>query len=108
MRHLVVVIIGACLSLVVGITAYQSLRPEPTWDGRRLSSWLNDLRPYAQQSEASPDQAEAAVRAMGAQAIPLLLTWIKSEDNAAKKAIYQVLPRNLQERWQPQWAFDRW
>lgn len=108
LRRLVIAIAGACLVFAVGFVVYRFLSPEPTWNGRRLSSWLNDLRPYAQQSGTNPDQAEAAVLAVGAQGVPLLLTWMKSEDSSTKKTIFQMLPRNLQRRWQPQWAFDRW
>lgn len=90
-----------------GALLYALMRSEPTWNGRRLSSWLDDLRADSQLSRASQDQAEAAVRAIGDKSIPLLLTWMNSDDSPVKKAIYGSLPRGLQLRWHPQWAFDR-
>jgi hypothetical protein len=104
----VFLVLGAIFLLVAGSVLFDLLRPEPACNGRRLSGWLNDFVPYAQQSGANQDQAVAAVQSIGARGIPVLLRWMNSEDNSAKKAIYQMLPRNLQLRWQPQWAFDRW
>jgi len=106
-RRFVVVAVGAILLSAAGIFLYDLLQPEPTWNGRRLSSWLNDLRTDTQQSRANQDQAGTAVSAIGAKGIPLFLTWMNSGDSPVKKVVYGILPRRLQLRWHPQWAYDR-
>src|SRR2546422_583762 len=60
-----VFVIAAMLVLAAGILLYSWGRPEPSWNGRRLGSWLYELRPYSQLSGPTQDQAEAAIRAAG-------------------------------------------
>ncbi len=60
-----------------GFTAWQVVRPrEPVYQGRRLSAWLERFRPDGD----TPDVDEA-VRAVGTNAIPLLLQNLQAKDS---------------------------
>jgi HEAT repeat protein len=54
---------------------------EPSYRGRTLTSWLDGI-------DANPDPEdgpeEAAIREIGTNALPILLTWVRSHDSALK------------------------
>jgi HEAT repeat protein len=65
---------------VAGLVVYALLfrDREPSYDGRRLSAWISDLDSAG--GPTKPDQqdrAEHAVRQIGTNAVPYLLTWIR-------------------------------
>jgi hypothetical protein len=63
------------LALIGGVIAYSLLHQsdEPEYHGRRLSEWL------VWRTQADFYKAETAVRAIGTNAVPYLLKWIKYE-----------------------------
>ena len=91
---------------IVGVIAWQMLRVrEPVYGGKRLSDWLEQyydalenpegpmtgsatvvgLTADGLSGEESVKQAEAALRAIGTNAIPLLLRMAKAHDSALKQ-----------------------
>jgi hypothetical protein len=60
---------------------------EPSYKGRTLSQWLEpdaaDISGYARESYKTPEriQAEEAMRAIGTNAIPTMLAWLKVKDS---------------------------
>jgi HEAT repeat protein len=54
--------------------------PEPVYQGKTLGAWLDDRRATPEGPVLLTDEAAAAVRAIGPQAIPTLLAWIRTPD----------------------------
>jgi hypothetical protein len=84
--------VGA-ISLVVLLWPAQ---PEPTYHGRRLSSWLLESGPFP----SGHDQgAGEAIRQMGTNSLPCLLKWLNYQRPAWRDKVFLVydkLPRALQ------------
>jgi hypothetical protein len=91
---------AACLLVAVATFALLTHQSEPSYQGLPLSAWLAISSGLAEgRSAASPDEFEgdAAVRAIGTNAIPYLLKWIANKQPFWTPAAYAVLPR-------PVWA----
>ena len=70
-RHIVILL--AC-GLVVVLYALLSTPREPTYKGRSLSQWVEA---YHDRGGAEQAEAAAAIRQIGASAVPCLLAWIR-------------------------------
>lgn len=69
----------------LGAVVWQKLhRWEPAYEGRDLSSWLTD---FDLESAGSPDRATQAVRAIGTNALPVLLRMICTKDPLWKRCL---------------------
>src|SRR5579863_2481925 len=69
--------------IVLGAAAWQQLRAhEPAYQGERLTFWLDawSYTQYGRKPVASREQAEEAVRQMGTNVIPTLLSLLKTRD----------------------------
>lgn len=87
------------LSVLTGLIFTQ--QREPRYEGRSLSSWLEDASPWTvamkkdpmhPPSVASLEQAAAnAVRQMGPEAYPFLLEMLKAKDGPVRKTVLQKL-----------------
>src|SRR5438477_5055437 len=60
----------------VAVVGYALWPREPRWQGRALSSWAVDLAP--DKPEGARIAAAAAVRAVGSNAVPLLVHWMRA------------------------------
>src|SRR5437762_13118149 len=82
---------------VVGLILAGAFRPrdgaEPEYGGRKLSQWVVELPPDA--SESGTSAAEIAVRNIGTNALPYLLTWIGYEPAAWRLKIYEIAAKVL-------------
>jgi len=83
-----------CLSTVLCVTvAYLSTRfpqNEPSYAGRPLSSWLQDLDGWNGSSNAPPG---TALRHFGSDAVPHLLSLLREKDNPIMLKIQKVIRR---------------
>jgi HEAT repeat protein len=61
-------------------------RPEPVYQGRPLGAWLDDRHATSAGPVVLSDEAVTAVRAMGPEAIPTLLDWIRAPDSAISRS----------------------
>jgi HEAT repeats len=59
--------------------------PEPTYRGKKLSAWLDEHRATPQGPVVLTDEAVAAVRAMGSEAVPTLLYWLRQSDSSLRR-----------------------
>ena len=77
--------------LIAGLlVALFSLSGGPSWRGRDLRSWLVLLQ---SPNESERQEAEAAVRGIGTNAMPVLIDWISHRDSAAEKRVTAWLNR---------------
>ena len=85
MRKRFVIVTGLLLAGVIGFLVWRAPRPrEPVFEGRTLTSWLDH---HVASSAASPSygspgwkKADEAIRHIGTNAIPTLLTMIRAQD----------------------------
>ena len=64
-----------------------SREKEPVYQGKKLSEWLADFGPNRYPPPAKTQEDTAAIRAIGTNALPLLLKWIDADDGSVKGAI---------------------
>jgi HEAT repeat protein len=86
-RQMLVPLACVCLLTTIGVLA---TRPrEPSYHGRSLSSWLKSLNRHP------PEDADArnAIRQMGSNAIPYLLSWIQDDDPMPKGTLFNALSK---------------
>jgi len=73
--------------VMLAITVWLALHPhEPVYQGKRLSTWLEEIRTHAD----SPEKQMAAVKALqhfGTRAIPYLLNAIYAQDSVLKDKV---------------------
>ena len=106
-KRLGITVVG--VALVAVIVAYSFWFSEPRWQGRRLSSWLGDMRPG--RPEEQQRQAEAAIQAIGINGIPTLLRLMRAEDSSLKRFIHEMEPNSRKSRFprtQFHWAYEDW
>ena len=70
----------------VAVAYFVLHRGEPEYAGKPLSHWLSQLKGEPPHDPPVPE-AEAAVRAIGTNALPLLLKYLTDEDSPIKKAL---------------------
>lgn len=91
-RKLLVVIVAAVA--VAGAITFFHRSVEPRYQGRSLSEWLMI---YYESDRANADRAQrpvaaAAVRAIGTNALPCLLGWIRFETPSWHRGLARVMP----------------
>ena len=93
------------LAVIGGVIAYPLLHrdDEPTYQGRRLSEWLerynqNTSFPHETPAIASRHEAEAALLYIGTNAVPHLVKWISYEPPAWRTALRKWLPASIVKR----------
>lgn len=69
--------------------------PEPYYQGRPLSDWLADYR-RPERNGGVPTAAELAVRAIGTNALPCLLNWIRYEPSLWREALLAIATRPVE------------
>ena len=67
-------------------------KPEPSYQGRLLSEWL-DRASMGGVPDSTRREAEAAVRAIGTNALPTLLGWIRYEYSPVRELYASVVTR---------------
>src|SRR5437870_12631878 len=82
---------------VIGVTAWQVLRPrEPSYQGKPLSVWLEGYNPYRTSDSGvlveQPEwrKADESVRHLGTNAIPTLLKMLRARDTAFKTRLMRL------------------
>ena len=96
MRKRVRIALAVLLVAIVGVIAWQVLRErEPVYQGKPLSVWLEgytpdpkDHRPLVEQPQWK--HADAAVRALGTNAIPSLLRMLRARDTPLKLTLVRL------------------
>jgi len=77
------------LAIIATIAAFIALRPrEPMYQGKRLSEWLSDF----DKGHGDPGHArtEEAVRAMGTDCLPILVSELRAKDSPLLKKLVRL------------------
>jgi hypothetical protein len=99
------IILGAIAALALGLWMTWPA-PGPSYDGLSLSKWLQ-IELWAR--DEAQAEAQAAIRHIGTNAIPILLDWIRYEPNpiCAKLESYAtLLPDTLRDSSALRWLLD--
>ncbi|EEF62272.1 hypothetical protein [Pedosphaera parvula] len=80
-------ILIASLLLGVGIYFLFFFSREPSYHGRKLSAWMEDLQ--AEQPETK-SAAKAAIRNIGTKAVPLIINYAQAQDSPLKNRLKQL------------------
>jgi HEAT repeat protein len=76
------------LAGIVALGVYCCMRHEPSYGGRSLSSWLQDMDGYAGKKM---QLAQEAVRTMDTNAVPCLIRVLRERDSPLKQRVRDVL-----------------
>ena len=93
MKRRVTVLCVVALAVAVGGLGWVWLGShEPAYQGRPLSVWMDEWNKYLLANQGSPDrarrdQAQAAIRQIGSNALPTLLSMAGATDSALKKRL---------------------
>ena len=106
-RLRIIGIILGCLivGLIVFVSVFKSGPGEPSYQGRTLSRWLQDYDDASTPGTTAilngyevSKASEAAVVAIGTNAIPTLLEWLKAEDRPVRVLVGSLLlPRSYRD-----------
>jgi hypothetical protein len=94
MRRWLKVALAVLLLLIAVFAGWLLTRPhEPEYQGRRLSEWLDDYNRAGKWEKTEP--ASEAIRAMGTNCLPILLTHIKHNPSGLATMLAQVASKQL-------------
>jgi HEAT repeats len=82
---------AAFLLLLIGVAIVVTSTcepPEPVWNGKALSAWIDDL--VMGSSKEIREPAEEAIRRTASQAIPVLLRMLRSRDTVSERVLVQL------------------
>jgi HEAT repeats len=92
-RRTVVVGIAVLAIAAAGAWWWPKSRDEPVYRGKTLSAWLDERHEPYPGSVVLTKEAEAAVRAIGADAIPSLMNWLRASDSSGNQFASRVVTR---------------
>jgi HEAT repeat protein len=94
-RRVVLVLAGLTLFAILAVLLWPADSSEPRYNGKKLSKWLIMYR----NPDTLSDQqnAEAAISAIGTNAIPFLLRWLQDEPLPTRTRIRNALPGWLRD-----------
>lgn len=80
-------------TLVIAVVLVISGKREPAYEGRRLTQWLEELRGGPSLSPLAKTNAMLAIRHMGTNAVPYLVTMLHAKDSRLKTICMDLLSR---------------
>src|SRR6516164_3384536 len=93
-----VLIVTGCAVLAMTVAVLLGRDREPYYRGRSLSKWL-DVYCENVMTQHAPESTEArqAIQAIGTNAVPFMLKWIRQEPPSWGKSAYKKLPERVQD-----------
>jgi len=90
MRTRTIIIAGSSLLLIISLAVLLCLRgsQQPTYGGKKLSQWLADLNYSGDPADVS---AQAAVKAIGTNALPHILPMLCAQDSSFELNVMRLL-----------------
>ena len=80
----------AIVALLIGVIGWQLYATrEPSYQGKTLFKWLEDLEDAKPEEPAKASQARAAIRAIGTNGLPTLLWMVQAQDSAPKRKLME-------------------
>lgn len=89
-RILIAIMVIAVLALLAR-TAFQTPPPEPEYQGKTLSYWLDQLHPSTNYNQSARNAAESVIGQIGTNAIPTFLRMLEERDSDLKIMVMGLL-----------------
>jgi HEAT repeat protein len=99
-------VVAAALIIAIISAAFSGTR-EPEYEGRKLTQWLEDLRHSPSGSPFARTNAIIAIRHMGTNAVPYLLTMLHARDSRLKTKCMDLLSRQRLVDFHFRYDFER-
>src|ERR1035441_10607824 len=113
MHYRIVTLLGLLILISVGFAAAGQGPREPSIDGKRLSTWLDEYQKSIPRPEYDGDpqmraRAEGAVRKIGTNSIPWLLVELSAKDATPGDELLRYYPsgEGVGRRWLAATAFE--
>lgn len=84
-RHILTLTLLIVATIVIGFAVSRS-KPEPSYRGRSLGSWFD----YPQETAAERQLRDAALKAVGTNAIPTYFDWLHAKDSYPKRLLWPL------------------
>src|SRR5436190_14022611 len=84
-----VIVILNCLVAAVGIVAALSWPAEPTYKGKKLGEWVDQLARAP--DSIGQSECKEAIASMGSKAVPFLVEWLAEESASNRRKVVKVL-----------------
>ena len=101
-RRWKILLFGLCgLIALVAVCFFCFHENRPSYNGRSLSEWLDDIE-YIGGREGQREAGVAAIRAIGTNACPVLLKWSSAKDSTWQRELHTILissPRLFRAKW---------
>lgn len=94
--HLLIILAGI-VALIAGLLLVLNRTAEPTYEGKRLSEWVEIHRHGQSFGERQP--AASAIRAIGTNALPCLIRWTAAEPGAVRRYLSVVVQGQRLPSW---------
>src|SRR5580765_3093759 len=102
MRRRIQLVVGAIL-VALALTFWACLQKSgPRYKGRSLNYWVHDYWPLRTAPAKTP-KPEEAIRNIGTNALPFLLSWIQANEPSYRGKLSWRMSR-LPDRLKPEWA----
>jgi hypothetical protein len=93
------IILVACFAVGAVVAVLWPREREPVYEGKKLSEWLVQIRG---RDASMVMAAQDALRAIGTNALPVLLKWVRHEEPAWRGALHSWMtkgPVKIRARW---------
>jgi hypothetical protein len=89
--RIAIVVVGMCLAGVIGWQVVKPSEPEPVYEGKRLSKWLEEGLPRPGEPWQWAWETDQAVLHIGTNAIPTLLRLLRVKDSPFKARVLALV-----------------
>jgi HEAT repeat protein len=92
------VVLVLAVFLAVGLASLLLAPKEPSYQGRGLSSWLDE---WARAYDDPRNEAATAIRGIGSNAVPILLARLSHHQPPRHQAFWRSIRRFIPDQWNP-------
>ena len=95
--------------LLLGVGCYLYVTREPSYQGKSLTKWLEEINPEMNAPLTAPSPAREAIRAIGKPGLPILLRLLKAQDSPLKVQLQtwamkqSLVPVHFRTAWEIQY-----
>jgi HEAT repeat protein len=97
MKWTIVLVLGVFLA-IGAVAWWLALPKEPSYQGRTLSSWLDE---WGRAYNDPTNEAATAIRAMGSNAVPILLARLSEDEGPKHRKFWRAVQKFIPDDWNP-------
>lgn len=92
------IVAGFAGIVVAALLLWSAGRAEPRYNGRSLSSWLDE---WGDSYNDPTNHATVAIRAIGSNGLPFLLARLSTEESPDKRRFWEIAGKVIPDEWNP-------